>query len=111
MKRRNPLFCRGLYIARQLLSSLFFSEGDGTRTRNHRIDSPEPAVTNPRENQGETPQTGPWLPPGCQPQTEPTPSVVLTDPELGRVLTAWPELPPHIRAAILALVGSAIQSR
>jgi hypothetical protein len=29
------------------------------------------------------------------------------DPDLIRVLTAWPDLPPHIKAAILALVGTA----
>jgi len=27
------------------------------------------------------------------------------DPDLTRVVTAWPALPEHIRAAILALVG------
>jgi hypothetical protein len=30
-----------------------------------------------------------------------------TDPELARVIIAWPDLPPHIRAAVLALVGTA----
>jgi hypothetical protein len=29
-----------LFIVRQCLSVRFTSEGDGTRTRNHRIDSP-----------------------------------------------------------------------
>jgi hypothetical protein len=28
------------------------------------------------------------------------------DPDLTRVIDAWPDLPPHIRAAVLALVGS-----
>src|SRR5262249_1137 len=36
--------------------------------------------------------------------TKPAPE---TDPELARVLAAWPVLPAHIRAAILTLVGSA----
>jgi hypothetical protein len=31
---------------------------------------------------------------------EPSPA----DPDLARVVTAWPDLPPHIRAAVLALV-------
>ena len=30
-----------------------------------------------------------------------------TDPDLARVITAWPNLPPHIKAAVLALVGTA----
>lgn len=29
------------------------------------------------------------------------------DPDLARVSAAWPTLPPHIRAAVLALVGTA----
>jgi hypothetical protein len=29
------------------------------------------------------------------------------DPELARVIDAWPDLPDHIRAAVLALVGTA----
>ena len=28
-------------------------------------------------------------------------------PDLARVVTAWPDLPPHVRAAVLALVGTA----
>jgi hypothetical protein len=30
-----------------------------------------------------------------------------TDPDLARVLDAWPRLPPEIKAAMLALVGAA----
>jgi hypothetical protein len=29
------------------------------------------------------------------------------DPDLTRVVTAWPDLPAHIRAAVLALIGTA----
>ena len=29
------------------------------------------------------------------------------DPDLARILAAWPELPPHYRAAMLALVEAA----
>jgi hypothetical protein len=29
------------------------------------------------------------------------------DPDLSRVVTAWPDLPAHIRAAVLALIGTA----
>jgi hypothetical protein len=28
------------------------------------------------------------------------------DPDLARVIDAWPDLPDHIRAAVLALVGT-----
>jgi hypothetical protein len=35
------------------------------------------------------------------------PESVQTDPELARVVTAWPDLPAHIKAAVLALVGTA----
>jgi hypothetical protein len=31
---------------------------------------------------------------------------VAADPDLARVIDAWPDLPPHIKAAVLALVGS-----
>jgi hypothetical protein len=37
---------------------------------------------------------------GCEPLREP-------DPDLARVIDAWPDLPQHIRAAVLALVGTA----
>jgi hypothetical protein len=30
-----------------------------------------------------------------------------SDPDLARVVTAWPDLPPHIKAAVLALIGAA----
>jgi hypothetical protein len=30
-----------------------------------------------------------------------------TDPDLARVIDAWPNLPAHIRSAILALAGTA----
>jgi hypothetical protein len=29
-----------------------------------------------------------------------------TDPELTRVVTVWPDLPPHIKAAVLALIAT-----
>ena len=37
---------------------------------------------------------------GCEP-------VRAADPDLSRVLAAWPNLPPHLRAAVLALIGTA----
>jgi hypothetical protein len=35
------------------------------------------------------------------------PETVRTDPDLARVLAAWPTLPANIKAAVLALVGAA----
>ena len=35
------------------------------------------------------------------------PTQAETDPDLARVLDAWPRLPPAIKAAVLALVGTA----
>jgi hypothetical protein len=35
------------------------------------------------------------------------PGTAKADPDLARVVTAWPDLPPHIRAAVLALIGTA----
>jgi hypothetical protein len=34
-------------------------------------------------------------------------SCEVPDPDLARVIIAWPDLPDHIRAAVLALVGVA----
>jgi hypothetical protein len=36
-----------------------------------------------------------------------TDTETVSDPDLARVVTAWPSLPPHIRAAVLALIGTA----
>jgi hypothetical protein len=41
------------------------------------------------------------------PQLAPEPANLTADPDLARVSAAWRELPPHIRAAVLALVKSA----
>jgi hypothetical protein len=33
--------------------------------------------------------------------------VTATDPDLAAVVSAWPGMPAHIKAAVLALVGAA----
>ena len=42
--------------------------------------------------------------------TRPLHAEAATDPDLARVIDAWPDLRPHIRAAVLALVGTAPRS-
>ena len=34
-----------------------------------------------------------------------------TDPDLARVVNAWPDLPAHVGLAVLALVGTAAKER
>jgi hypothetical protein len=34
------------------------------------------------------------------------PTEAESDPDLARIIIAWPNLPDHIRAAVLALVGT-----
>jgi hypothetical protein len=40
------------------------------------------------------------------PLLAPTPENPALDPELARVIAAWPDLPEAIRRAVLALVGT-----
>jgi hypothetical protein len=49
----------------------------------------------------------PSLAPGLAPRTGSHPPEPPADPDLARVVAAWPELPAHIKAAVLALVGTA----
>jgi len=57
----------------------------------------EPANTSDDNTSALTaPLTGAAASP-CEPLRE-------TDPDLARIVNAWPELPAHIRAAVLALV-------
>jgi hypothetical protein len=34
-------------------------------------------------------------------------SALQADPDLARVVDAWPHLPPHLKAAVLALIATA----
>jgi hypothetical protein len=53
-------------------------------------------------------QKAPSLAPEADPSTSP-PTVPL-DPDLARVMRAWPELPVPLKAAVVALVASAAPS-
>jgi hypothetical protein len=78
-----------------LLASQVISEGDGTRTRNHRIDSPAtPDRTTLQDND-------------LRRQALALTLRLHADPDLTRIIDAWPDLPAHIKAAVLALVGTA----
>jgi hypothetical protein len=35
------------------------------------------------------------------------PAAAEIDPDLAGIIIAWPDLPPHIKAAVLTLVGAA----
>jgi hypothetical protein len=51
---------------------------------------------------------------GVAPDTAPDPNhtkPTLADPDLAHVVSAWPDLPPHIRSAVLALVGLTLTTR
>jgi hypothetical protein len=50
-------------------------------------------------------QKGPSLVPEVDPST--SQPAGLFDPDLARVLDAWPTLPDHIKAAVMALVTTA----
>ena len=50
---------------------------------------------------GSADRAGPWTPAStCD-------SLRDTNPDLAGIIAAWPDLPPHIKAAVLALVGLA----
>ncbi len=76
------------------------SEGDGTRTRNLRIDSPARDVADALESEANQPLAVSTCTTTCT-----TPDQLA--PELLRIAEVWHRLPPHIRAAVLALVNTA----
>ena len=79
------------------IQRICISEGDGTRTRNHRIDSP----TTPRSKPKQYKQITPPEAAGC---TSEQGEGGIPDPELLAIVNAWPKLPAHIKAAFMALL-------
>jgi hypothetical protein len=76
--------------------------GDGARTHDSHVgnaDASRPTVDASNDLRHSKPQLSPQLAPGAE-----TPPA---DSDLARVAAAWPHLPPHIKAAVLALVGAA----
>jgi hypothetical protein len=76
------------------------NEGDGTRTRNLRIDSPAHTAPDALKSQVIPTATDPRCTPGCT-----SPADYLSD--LARLVQSWPALPAHIKAAVMALVNTA----
>ena len=73
--------------------------GDGIRTHEKRICNPLPgSVTNADTSTSEHAPATPSNSPSSSTATDPP------DADLRRVVEAWPELPPAIRAGILAMV-------
>jgi hypothetical protein len=77
----------------------YASEADGTRTRNHRIDSQRGESHNYRElaDLRDVP-LAPAAPIAAPRANPPLP------PDLAAVVAAWPALPPAVRAGIAAMV-------
>ena len=87
---------------------VYESEDDGTRTRNHRIDSPPISRSNSKQDK----QFAPPLEACCTTgRTRDTSEGGIVDPELAALLSAWPKLPEHIRAAIRALLSTVADDR
>ncbi len=75
------------------------SEADGTRTRNHRIDSQRGECPNPRQHADLRAILPSPAAPGAAPGAESPPP-----PDLAAVIAAWPALAPAVRAGIAAMV-------
>ena len=75
---------------------VFLSEGEGTRTLNHRIDSQIPHPQNPEEN-GDFPKAGA---PGAAVESE----IGISDPDLAVIVQRWDSLPEAVKAGIVAMV-------
>ena len=75
---------------------------DGTRTRNHWIDSPQIADSKSNSELYFTPTEADGLSAGRGDQAREGGN---TDPELAALVAAWPLLPEPIRRAMLALIG------
>jgi hypothetical protein len=57
-----------------------------------------PGLEQPRDFPRETAKVAPGGAPG---------GAVPADADLARIIIAWPDLPAHVRAAVLALIGTA----
>ena len=84
------------------IQRICISEGDGTRTRNHRIDSPTASHSKPKQDKQFTAINDAGCTTGS---TSEQGDAAIVDPELAALVAAWPTLPAPIKAAIRALLG------
>ena len=84
-------------------AAINMSEDDGTRTRNHRIDSPLVPHSNPLQAKQLTSIPDSRCSAGCSDQQG---EGGISDSELARLVAAWPTLPDAIRRGILAMVNA-----
>ena len=79
------------------------SEADGTRTRNHRIDSPGVTQVHEPSNSFDAKRLANFTLPREFPSAAVSPDNRLICPDLEVVIAAWPTLPETVKAAILAM--------
>ena len=85
--------------------------GRRSSTAEHRFCKPLPPARKSRQTQDLDPKTEERAAPGAarhRPEAQTQHNVeAQTPPDLDRVVAAWPGLPQHIKAAVLALVNTA----
>ena len=84
---------------------------DGNRIRNQRIDNPGLESMKPIEFKDLRTGAAPRATHGATLTVASKGQIVQLDPDLATVIDAWPALPKAIRAGVVALVDTAIQSR
>lgn len=76
-----------------------FHEGDGARTRNHRLDRPVPTIENQLKNDE-----------SAESLSESLSGAASDDPDLALVIAAWKSLPEEMRKMITSLVRSTVKA-
>lgn len=79
------------------------NEGDGTRTRNHRLDSSKIAEPKPLADKAITAKDDAGRSAG---RSDLRGEGGISDPDLNRLVNAWPTLPAAIRRAMLAMIDA-----
>ena len=80
------------------------NEADGTRTRNHRIDSPGVTQVHEPSNSVVAIRLANFTLSREFSSTAPDPANVPIDPELAAIFERWADLPQAVRAAMIAMV-------
>ena len=86
-----------------VVSPLFSSEDDGTRTRNHRIDSPPISRSNSNSHKQIATSDAGRCSAGCSDEHG---EGGICGADLACVVHAWPTLPDALRRAVLAIIGA-----